>query len=87
MPTYNYLDKKNSENIVGKGENAADQHVLLFPPQCFLPHDRQNSSCERPFICVLQMLSIWCGQKSYCHLAKWLTRHPFTCNAHIVIYT
>ena len=22
------------ENIVGKGENAENQHVLLFPPQC-----------------------------------------------------
>ena len=24
------------ENIVGKGENAGNQHFLLFP-QCFLP--------------------------------------------------
>ena len=30
----------NIENIVEKGENAADQHFLLFP-QCFLPF--QNS--------------------------------------------
>ena len=26
------------ENIVGKGENAANQHFLLFP-QCFLPYE------------------------------------------------
>ena len=28
--------EKNLENIVGKGENAGNQHFLLFP-QCFLP--------------------------------------------------
>ena len=31
-----------SENIVGKGENAGDQHFLLFP-QCFLPFPKQIS--------------------------------------------
>ena len=30
------LYKKPFENIVGKGENAGNQHFLLFP-QCFLP--------------------------------------------------
>ena len=30
------LNKKSLEKIVGKGENAGDQHFLLFP-QCFLP--------------------------------------------------
>ena len=29
------------ENIVGKGENAGDQHFLFFP-QCFLPSQRQK---------------------------------------------
>ena len=29
------LGKKPFENTVGKGENAGDQHFLLFP-QCFL---------------------------------------------------
>ena len=28
------------ENIIGKGENAGDQHFLLSP-QCFLPYQRQ----------------------------------------------
>ena len=28
------VQKKAFENIVGKGENAGDQHFLLFP-QCF----------------------------------------------------
>ena len=30
------LENKASENIVEKGENAGNQHFLLFP-QCFLP--------------------------------------------------
>ena len=30
------LYKRPFENIVGKGENAGNQHFLLFP-QCFLP--------------------------------------------------
>ena len=29
------------ENIVGKGENAGNQHFLLFP-QCFLPFRKQS---------------------------------------------
>ena len=32
--------KKYFENIVGKGENAGNQHFLLFP-QYFLYHKRQ----------------------------------------------
>ena len=32
--------KKPSEYILGKGENAGDQHFLLFP-QCFLSFQRQ----------------------------------------------
>ena len=30
------LSEKSFENIVGKGENAVNQHFLLFP-QCFYP--------------------------------------------------
>ena len=37
--------KKNSENIVGKGENAGNQHFLLFP-QCFLAYQRKIASFE-----------------------------------------
>ena len=39
------LRKKPFKNIVGKGENAGNQHFHLFP-QCFLPFPKQ-------------MLSIW----------------------------
>ena len=34
------LKKKPFENIARKGENAGNQHFLLFP-QCFLPCQRQ----------------------------------------------
>ena len=52
------LKKKPFENDVGKGENAGNQHFLLFP-QCFLPYQRQKSSFELLLLCRLQMLSIW----------------------------
>ena len=34
---------KAFENIVGKGENAGDQHFLLFP-QCFRLYQGHKSS-------------------------------------------
>ena len=34
--------KKAFENLVGSGENAGNQHFLLFP-QCFLPFPKQIS--------------------------------------------
>ena len=34
------LKDKSLENIVGKGENAGNQHVLLFL-QCFIPFPEQ----------------------------------------------
>ena len=36
------LKKKPFENIVGKGENAGNQHFLLFP-QCFLTNPKRIS--------------------------------------------
>ena len=36
------LYKNPFENIVGKGENAGNQHFLLFP-QCFLPFPKEFS--------------------------------------------
>ena len=35
--------KKPFENMEGKGENAGNQHFILFPP-CFQPYQRQKSS-------------------------------------------
>ena len=43
------LERKAFENIVGKGENAGDQHFLLFP-QCFLLFLKQISIFEFTFI-------------------------------------
>ena len=37
------LKKKALENTVGKGENAGNQHFLLFQ-ECFLLYQREKSS-------------------------------------------
>ena len=34
IPTFNDPEEEGFENIAGKGENAGNQHFLLFP-QCF----------------------------------------------------
>ena len=52
------LGKKPLENIVGKGENAGNQHFLLFP-QCFLLFPIQILIFQSPLFCHLQVLSIW----------------------------
>ena len=40
--TFTNLEKRAFEkNIVGKGENAGNQHFLLFP-QCFLAFPKQK---------------------------------------------
>ena len=36
IPTFNDPEKGSCENMVGKRENASNQHFSLFP-QCFLP--------------------------------------------------
>ena len=60
--------KKLSENIVGKGENAGNQHFLLFP-QSFLSFPRQISIFQSHFFCRLQMLPIWTSLK-FCRLVR-----------------
>ena len=42
VPTVNDPRKKPLENTVGKGENAGNQHFLLFQ-QCFLPSTTKYS--------------------------------------------
>ena len=37
--------KKASENVVGKRENARNQHFLIFP-QCLLPSEVQTLCFE-----------------------------------------
>ena len=46
--------RKPFENIVKKGENAGNQHFLLFP-QCFLPYQGHESSAE--IRCTLKLSS------------------------------
>ena len=52
------LEKKPFENIVGKGENAGDQHFLLFP-ECFLTIPQRISVYKLHLFCRLHMLYIW----------------------------
>ena len=51
------LEKKPFENTVGKGENAGNQHFLLFP-QCFLPIPKRIYDFRITLFCRLQVLSI-----------------------------
>ena len=60
------LRKKPFKNIVGKGENAGNQHFLLFPA-CFLPFPNQFSIFQSHIFCRLQMLSIWTSLK-FCRM-------------------
>ena len=45
------------QNILGKGENACNQHFLLFS-QCFLPFQKQILIFKLYTFCHLQTLSI-----------------------------
>ena len=59
------LTKKAIENIVGKGENAGNQHF----PTMFLPIPEHILSCHLHLFCHLQMLSIYSHQ-ILCRLVK-----------------
>ena len=67
------LKNTTVENIVGKGENAGDQHFLLFP-QCFQYHEcglneevrmsltgRQNvdKDCKISRLCVKRVIALF----------------------------
>ena len=52
------------KNILGKGENAGNQHILLFP-KCFLFVLKQISISH--LFCRLLVLSFWTSLK-FCHL-------------------
>ena len=62
------LRKKSFKNIVRKGENAGNQHFVLFP-QSFLPFPKKISLFESHLFCRLQMLSFLTSPK-FCHLVK-----------------
>ena len=52
------LLEKDFENILGKGENAGNQHFLLFK-ECFLLPQMIIKFFEVHLICHLQVLLIW----------------------------
>ena len=54
-PTFMTLRKETFENILGKGENAGNQHFLHFP-KCFQPYPTQISVFHPHLFCLLQML-------------------------------
>ena len=62
IPTFNDPEKEGFENIVGKGENAGNQHFLQFP-QCLLTLPKLISNFEPYSFCRLQMLSNWTSLK------------------------
>ena len=45
-----------------KGENAGNQHLLLFP-QCFLPFHIKMKLFDRNVICYLKKISNWAKYK------------------------
>ena len=66
-PNLMTLRKKTSENIVGKGENAGNQHFLLFS-QCFIPFQNQISIFDSLLFCHLEILLISRSLKFCCLL-------------------
>ena len=51
------IRQKTFKTIIGKGENADNQHFLLVP-QCFLPFEIDTSCFEQQLISHILMLSI-----------------------------
>ena len=70
------LRKKPFENIVRKGENAGNQHFLLFP-QCFLLFLTQITIFQSHLFCRLQVLSIRTSVKICC-LVELTHSHAIT---------
>ena len=68
FPSFKDSQGEPFENIVGKEENAGNQHFLLFP-QRFLLFSKQISTFELHSFCCLQMLSIYISPK-VCLLIK-----------------
>ena len=79
IPTYYDCYKKPFKNTVEKGENAGDQHFLLFP-QCFLPMSKRISVFKSHLFCRLPLLSIWTSLK-ICRLA-WIWAEEFLTHSH-----
>ena len=77
MTTFHTSEQKAHENIVGKGENARNQHFLLFPI-VFSTLSKRNCIIESKLNYHLQVLSIWTKVK-YLLFDKGLTHsHTMT---------
>ena len=68
VPNFNDPKEDGLENTVGKGEDAGNQHFLLFP-RCFPLYHREISLFLQHLICRLEILSIWSRPK-FCRLVK-----------------
>ena len=66
--SFNNPARETFEYIVGKGENAGNQHFLLFP-QCFQIYQKQILICGLLLDCGLQMLLMWISPK-FCLCVK-----------------
>ena len=60
--------EKPFDNIVGKGENAGNQHFHLFP-QCYLPFPKPILGFLVAFI-LLSSFSVVFYKSKICHLLK-----------------
>ena len=76
------LEKKPFQSTVVKGENAGNQHFLLFP-QCFLLYQRQKLSLMLHLFCRLQMLTIW-TRSNFCRLGMGYAKSSCYTDVHIV---
>ena len=68
IPTFNDPKEEGFGKHYGKGENAGNQHFLLFP-SCFILYQNEKFSFEQLFFCRLQMLSVWSNPNS-CRFLK-----------------
>ena len=68
--------KKTFENIVRKGENAGNQHFLLFP-QCFLPFPKQGLLFYSNFF-MSSANAFNLDQSKVLSFGKELTSFPFS---------
>ena len=62
---------------MGKGENAGNQHFLLFP-QCFLPFPKQILIIQPHLICHLQIYAFSLDWSKILSFGKELTLNKTT---------
>ena len=68
------LEKKTSENIVGKGENAGNQHFLLYQ-QCFLPVPEIFQFFSHIYVVICKINALYLEQSKNLLFGKELNYH------------